>query len=179
MKMFSDVGSNSNKDSIFTTKHTLNILVKNLGGRLAPPEIRADLSLFWCVTQAFGPNLTLSLQTPQISLFYIHSVKSHTSKMKRLPIQLLRDILQHISCCIKKNSTMLTTHQLAGLASHIYTGFACQIKLMACLTLNWPISLHANSCQSHYLDTLRLRGLCVCVWGGGGGGGAPHAPLPC
>ena len=34
----------------------------------------SQLSLFWCETQAFGPNLTLSLQTPQISLFLVSSL---------------------------------------------------------------------------------------------------------
>ena len=35
----------------------------------------SQLSLFWCETQAFGPNLTLSLQTPQISLFSVSSLQ--------------------------------------------------------------------------------------------------------
>ena len=45
----------------------------NNGGHAIPLQT-SQVSLFWCETQAFGPNLTLSLQTRQISLFSVSSL---------------------------------------------------------------------------------------------------------
>ena len=63
----------------------------------------SQLSLFWCETQAFGPNLTLSLQTPQISLFLVSSLTLLTLAILTSPgivHKLAMHLLNLHACCM-------------------------------------------------------------------------------
>ena len=149
----------------------------------------SQLSLFWCETQAFGPNLTLSLQTPQISLFLVSSLTLLTLlqfltspglKLRKMATQLLICVLFIVKLTDFSNKIW----QLCNIAflsenvlykwSHISCCifFSFPLKWLdsmltlachkACLTPHWPISLQIYAGLT-ILGTIRLRGLAMCA----------------